>query len=113
MCARESPRCGWTASCCRTGGSRCWTTDGGARSTSRWGEDMSRAFTNEDASGEALPEHRYPLPDRDDPQFPLAAARALIAGANLGDSSGAEEATGFMFGAPELVPAVRIILEDA
>ena len=74
---------------------------------------MSRAFTNEDASGEALPEHRYPLPDRDDPQFPLAAARALIAGANLGDSSGAEEATGFMFGAPELVPAVQIILEDA
>ena len=74
---------------------------------------MSRAFTNEDASGEALPEHRYPLPDRDDPQFPLAAARALIAGANLGDSSGAEDATGFMFGAPELVPAVQIILEDA
>lgn len=74
---------------------------------------MSRAFTNEDASGEALPEHRYPLPDRDDPEYPLAAARALIAGANLGDSSGAEEATGFVFGAPELVPAVRLILEDA
>lgn len=74
---------------------------------------MSRAFTNEDASGEALPEHRYPLPDRDDPGFLLAAARVLIAGANLGDSSGAEEATGLMFGAPELVPAVRILLEDA
>ena len=74
---------------------------------------MSRAFTNEDASGEALPEHRYPLPDRDDPQFPLAAARALIAGANLGAASRAEDATGVMFGAPELVPAVQIILEDA
>ena len=74
---------------------------------------MSRAFTNEDASGEALPEHRYPLPDRDDPAFPLAAARALIAGANQGDSSGAEEATGYVFGAAELVPAVRIILTDA
>ena len=74
---------------------------------------MSRAFTNEDASGEALPEHRYPLPDRDDPGFPLAAARALIAGANQGDSSGAEEATGYVFGAPELVSAVRLILADA
>ena len=74
---------------------------------------MSRAFTNEDASGEALPEHRYPLPERDDPAFALAAARALIAGANQGDSSGAEEATGYVFGAPELVPAVRIILADA
>ena len=74
---------------------------------------MSRAFTNEDASGEALPEHRYPLPGRDDPAYPLAAARALLAGANIGDSAGAEDATGFVFGAPELVPAVRLILEDA
>jgi len=74
---------------------------------------MSRAFTNEDAAGEALPEHRYPLPSRDDPEFPLAAARALIHGANIGDSAGAEEATGHVFGAPELVPAVRLILEDA
>lgn len=74
---------------------------------------MSRAFTNEDAAGEPLPEHRYPLPDRDDPAFPLAAARALIAGANLGDSMSAEEATGYAFGAVELAPAVQLILEDA
>lgn len=74
---------------------------------------MSRAFTNEDAAGEPLPEHRYPLPERDDPEFPLAAARALIAGADIGDSISAEEATGYMFGAPELVPAVRLILDDA
>ena len=74
---------------------------------------MSRAFTNEDAAGEALPEHRYPLPPRDDPEFPLAAARALLQGANIGDSAGAEEATGLAFGAPELVPAVRLILDDA
>jgi hypothetical protein len=74
---------------------------------------MSRAFTNEDAAGEALPEHRYPLPPRDDPGFLLAAARTLLLGANIGDSSGAEEATGLAFGAPELVPAVRLILEDA
>ena len=64
---------------------------------------MSRAFTNEDAAGEALPEHRYPLP----------AARALLLGANIGDSAGAEEATGLAFGAPELVPAVQLILDDA
>ena len=74
---------------------------------------MSRAFTNEDAAGEALPEHRYPLPGRDDPAWPLAAARALLAGANIGDSAGAEEATGCVVGAPELVPAVRLILADA
>ena len=74
---------------------------------------MSRAFTNEDAAGEALPEHRYPLPPHDDPGFFLAAARALLLGANIGDASGAEEATGFTFGAPELVPAVRLILDDA
>jgi hypothetical protein len=44
---------------------------------------MSRAFVNED-SGQA-PE-RYPLPARDDPGYPLAAARALLRGADLGDT---------------------------
>ena len=74
---------------------------------------MSRAFVNDDAGGEALPEHRYPLPPRDDPEFPFAAARALIAGADIGDSAGAEEATGHVFGAPELGDAVRVILAEA
>jgi hypothetical protein len=76
-------------------------------------EGMSRAFVNDDAAGEALPEHRYPLPPRDDPAFPLAAARALLNGANVGDSMGAEAATGYPFGAPALVPQVQIILADA
>jgi len=74
---------------------------------------MSRAFVNDDAAGEAQPEHRYPLPPRDDPAFPLAAARALLDGANVGDSIGAEAATGFAFGSAELVPQVQIILADA
>ena len=48
---------------------------------------MSRAFVNEDAG--AAPE-RYPLPPRDDPGYPLAAARALLRGADVGDTPGAE-----------------------
>lgn len=74
---------------------------------------MSRAFVNDDASGEALPEHRYPLPPVDDPEYLLAVARALLAGADAGDSAGAEEATGYIFGAPELASQVQLILEDA
>lgn len=74
---------------------------------------MSRAFVNDDAAGEAQPEHRYPLPPHDDPAFALAAARALLDGANVGDSLGAETATGYAFGTPELVPQIQIILADA
>jgi hypothetical protein len=60
---------------------------------------MSRAFINEDAPG---PEHRYHLPKRDDPDFDAAAARALIEGANVGDSYSAEQATGYRWGEPKL-----------
>ncbi|HEU4569407.1 MAG TPA: hypothetical protein VFS07_02420 [Gemmatimonadales bacterium] len=74
---------------------------------------MSRAFVNDDAAGEPAPEHRYPLPPRDDPAFPLAAARALLDGADVGDSLGAEEATGHRFGDPALVPQVRELLAEA
>ncbi|HEU4800047.1 MAG TPA: hypothetical protein VFS94_05405 [Gemmatimonadales bacterium] len=74
---------------------------------------MSRAFVNDDAGGEALPEHRYPLPPADDPDYLLAVARALLAGADIGDSAGAEEATGYVFGAPELTAQVQLILDDA
>jgi hypothetical protein len=71
---------------------------------------MSRAFINEDA-GEA-PE-RYPLPPRDDPGYPLAAARALLRGADRGDTPGAEAATGYYFGDPALQAQVERILEEA
>ena len=71
---------------------------------------MSRAFVNEDAGGEAV---RYTLPAREDPDFPAAAARALIQGANIGDSAGAEEATGYVFGDERLRPFVEQILDRA
>nr|MBA2627773.1 hypothetical protein [Gemmatimonadales bacterium] len=69
---------------------------------------MSRAFVNEDSGGEI---HRYPLPPRTDPGFDEAAARALLRGADLGDSTGAEAATGYVFGQASLRPHVRRILE--
>ena len=72
---------------------------------------MSRAFVNEDANLEPVP--RYGLPDPDSPYFNEAAARALIEGANQGDSQSAERATGYRWGESTLVPHVRAILEEA
>ncbi len=71
---------------------------------------MSRAFVNEDA---AEPEPKYDLPKREHPDFDAAAARALIAGANVGDSRSAENATGYRFGEPKLRPHVETILAEA
>ncbi len=71
---------------------------------------MSRAFINEDASG---PEPRYNLPDKDDPSYDAAAARALIDGANVGDSYSAELATGYKWGEQKLRPHVQRILAAA
>ena len=74
---------------------------------------MSRAFVNDDAAGEPLPEHRYPLPPREDPSFLRVAAEAMLEGADAGDSIGAEEATGFAWGAKELIPEMRALLIEA
>ena len=71
---------------------------------------MSRAFVKEDGNE---PSPRYSLPPRDDPEFPLAAARALLAGANRGDSASAEEATGYGWGDPRLVAEIRQLREEA
>ena len=71
---------------------------------------MSRAFVNEDAGGEVP---RYPLPPPDDPGYDLAAARALLRGADEGDSTSAEAATGYVFGEPRLRPQVERILAEA
>jgi hypothetical protein len=71
---------------------------------------MSRAFVNEDASG---PEPRYNLPDRSDPGYDAAAARALIDGANVGDSYSAELATGYKWGEKKLRTHVERILKGA
>lgn len=72
---------------------------------------MSRAFINEDAGAEEAP--RYALPPREDPAFDLAAARALLHGADLGDTASAESATGYYWGEPELRPLVQRILGEA
>ncbi|HEX3235763.1 MAG TPA: hypothetical protein VHR41_16310 [Gemmatimonadales bacterium] len=73
---------------------------------------MSRAFVNEDAAGRGSAE-RYPLPERDDPGFPRAAARALLRGADQGDTVGAESATGYYWGDPVLHSEVERILTEA
>lgn len=72
---------------------------------------MSRAFVNEDAASE--PEPRYVLPDPGSPHFEEAAARALLEGANAGDTLSAEKATGIAWGEPRLAPHVRAILDEA
>jgi hypothetical protein len=72
---------------------------------------MSRAFVNEDAGGESL--DRYPLPPPEDPGFLRAAARALLRGADQGDTPGAEAATGYYFGDPVLSREVEQILAEA
>ena len=72
---------------------------------------MSRAFVNEDAAGQPDPEYR--LPDADSPYYPEAAAWALIQGADEGDTRSAEDATGYRWGAPELISNMESILSEA
>jgi hypothetical protein len=72
---------------------------------------MSRAFVNEDAGGESV--SRYVLPDRTDPGYDRAAARALLRGADQGDTVGAETATGYYWGDPALYLEVERILAEA
>ena len=71
---------------------------------------MSRAFVREDRN--EVP-HRYRLPPLEDPEYDLAAAWALLQGANQGDSLGAEAATGCRWGEPRLRSLVQEILEHA
>jgi hypothetical protein len=73
---------------------------------------MSRAFVDEDAGGREEAE-RYTLPERDDPGYDRAAALALLRGADVGDTAGAEAATGFYWGDPSLYPQIERILAEA
>jgi hypothetical protein len=73
---------------------------------------MSRAFVNEDA-GASGPRRDYHLPDRDDPGYDAAAARALLEAARIGEAGAAEEATGYRWGEPKLAPYVQEILRAA
>jgi hypothetical protein len=72
---------------------------------------MSRAFINEDAGAAEAP--RFLLPAREDPAYDLAAARALLRGADLGDTASAEAATGYYWGEPKLRPLVERIRDEA
>ncbi len=74
---------------------------------------MSRAFVNEDAGGWGNPNRRFDLPERDDPEFDKAAARALLDAAQSGDTGSAEMATGYYWGDPKLGPHVARLLERA
>jgi hypothetical protein len=74
---------------------------------------MSRAFTKEDSGNWADPSKRYSLPARDDPEFDLAAAAALIEAARNGETGSAEMATGYYWGEPKLHAYVERIAEHA
>jgi hypothetical protein len=73
---------------------------------------MSRAFLRDDAEGE-MPRRHYDLPDRDDPDFDRAAARALLEAARVNETQLAERATGYYWGEPRLRPYVEHMLIEA
>ena len=73
---------------------------------------MSRAFLRDDAEGE-MPRRNYALPERDDPEFERAAARALLEAARVNETQLAERATGFYWGEPRLRPYVEEALAEA
>ena len=73
---------------------------------------MSRAFAPKDDPPDA-PRASYSLPPRDDPGYDGAAAAALLHGARVADTATAEEATGYRWGEPALIPHVERLLADA
>ena len=73
---------------------------------------MSQAFLRDDAEGE-MPRRHYDLPERDDPGFDRAAARALLEAARVNETQLAERATGYYWGEPRLKPYVAEILPEA
>ena len=62
---------------------------------------MSMAFLRDDAEGE-MPRRHYDLPQRDDPEYDRAAARALLEAARVNETQLAERATGYYWGEPRL-----------
>jgi hypothetical protein len=73
---------------------------------------VSQAFLRDDAEGE-MPRRDYNLPDRDDPGFERAAARALLEAARVNETQLAERATGYYWGEPRLRPFVEAMLAEA
>jgi len=60
-----------------------------------------------------MPRRNYALPERDDPGFERAAARALLEAARVNETQLAERATGYYWGEPVLRPYVEEILAEA
>ena len=73
---------------------------------------MSQAFLRDDAEGE-MPRRNYALPERDDPDYDRAAARALLEAARVNETQLAERATGYYWGEPRLKAYVEEILAEA
>jgi hypothetical protein len=73
---------------------------------------VSRAFLRDDAEGE-MPRRHYDLPERDDPCYDAAAARALLEAARVNETQLAERATGYYWGEPRLRPFVQKALTEA
>ena len=72
---------------------------------------MSRAFVREDSDDNTQP-LRFALPPRRHPDFPTAAAMALLDAAYAGRTSDGEEATGHHWGDPALAEEVRRIMAE-
>jgi len=60
-----------------------------------------------------MPRRHYDLPERDDPGFDRAAARALLDAARVNETQLAERATGYYWGEPRLKPYVKELLVEA
>jgi hypothetical protein len=73
---------------------------------------MSRAFLRDDAEGE-MPRRNYALPERDDPEYDRASARALLEAARVSETQLAERATGYYWGEPKLRTFVEEIRAEA
>lgn len=54
-----------------------------------------------------MPRRDYALPERDDPEYDRAAARALLEAARVNETQLAERATGYYWGEPVLRPFVE------
>ena len=60
-----------------------------------------------------MPRRNYALPERDDPEYDRAAARALLEAARINETQLAERATGYYWGEPRLRPYVEEMVAEA